>query len=37
VLAVMLGMTIGFSGVAMVAAGTYLVGTLALLVTMGDD
>jgi hypothetical protein len=37
VLAVMLGMAIGFSGVAMVAAGTYLVGTLALLVTVGED
>ena len=37
VLAVMLGMAIGFSGVAVVAAGTYLAGTLALLVTVGDD
>jgi hypothetical protein len=37
VLAVMLGMAIGFSGVAVVAARTYLVGTFALLVTMGDD
>ena len=37
VLAVMLGMAIGFSGVAVVAAGTYLVGTLALLVTVRDD
>ena len=37
VLAVMLGMAIGFSGVAMVAAGTYLVGTLALLVTLGNE
>ena len=37
VLVVMLGMAIAFSGVALVALGTYLVGTLALFVTVGDD
>jgi hypothetical protein len=36
VLAVILGMGIGFSGVALVAGGVYLVGTLALLGVLGE-
>ena len=34
VLAVILGMSIGFSGVALVAAGVYAVGTSALLLEL---
>ncbi|HYB12277.1 MAG TPA: hypothetical protein VEG67_02330 [Myxococcota bacterium] len=37
VLAVILGMTIGFSGVALVAAATYTVGTLALIAVLPRD
>jgi len=37
VLAVILGMTIGFSGVALVAAATYVVGTTALLSVLPRD
>jgi len=36
VLAVILGMTIGFSGVALVAAGVYVIGTSALLAALRD-
>jgi len=35
VLAVILGMQIGFSGVAIVAVGIYAVGTTSLLSTLG--
>jgi len=34
VLAVILGMTIGFSGVALAAAGVYVIGTGALLAAL---
>ncbi len=37
VLAVILGMAIGFSGVALVAAGIYVVGTLSLLAVLPRD
>ena len=36
VLAVVLGMAIGFSGVALIAAGVYLIGTLSLLGVLGE-
>jgi hypothetical protein len=36
VIAVILGMTIGFSGVALTAAGVYVIGTSALLATLRD-
>jgi hypothetical protein len=36
VIAVILGMTIGFSGVALTAAGVYVIGTCALLATLRD-